>query len=64
MNASETTIRDAYLAGIAKTCLDIDTLATRNADSLDFHEVAVWSLKDALEAAYAAGAQSKKASRR
>jgi len=40
---------------IAKDILNIDTLETRNGDSLDFHEVAVWSIKEALEEAYRAG---------
>ena len=33
----------------------IETLATRNSDRLDFHDVAVWAIRAALEAAYAAG---------
>ena len=47
------------LEQIARDRLDIETLTTRNADALDFHEVSVWSLKAALEAAYEAGRQSK-----
>ena len=43
------------LAAIAKATLHIDTLETRKSDSLDFHDVAVWSVKAALEAAYRAG---------
>jgi len=40
----------------ALDCLPgVDTLATRNSDRLDFHEVAVWALRDALVAAYHAG---------
>ena len=46
---------DELLAAIAKEQLRIDTLETRNSDSLDFHDVAVWSVKAALEAAYRAG---------
>lgn len=38
--------------------LGFQTLERRNLDSLDFHEVAVWEVKDALEAAYDAGAAS------
>jgi hypothetical protein len=34
-------------------------LETRGSDSLDFHEVAVWQLRDALTAAYQAGRTSK-----
>jgi len=37
---------------IAKNHLGIPTLRTQDSDSLDFHVVSVWSLKDALEAAY------------
>jgi hypothetical protein len=38
---------------------DAGTLETRNSDSLDFHDIAVWSLRRALLAAYEAGRQSK-----
>lgn len=53
---------------IKKIALDhffVDTLETRNSDSLDFHEVSVWAIKSALEAAYRAGqeAAQKKASK-
>lgn len=51
---------DHLLAAIAKEKLGIDTLETRNSDSLDFHDVAVWSVKDALEAAYRAGLATAK----
>ena len=37
---------------IATDHLFIDTLETRNADSLDFHEVSVWGIKSALQAAF------------
>jgi hypothetical protein len=43
---------------IAKQTLGIETLETRNSDDLDFHEISVWQLKEALEKAYKAG-QSK-----
>lgn len=33
---------------IASQSLDIDTLETRRSDSLDFHDVAVWGVKEAL----------------
>ena len=46
------------LADIAKKVLSIETLETRKMDSLDFHDVAVWQVKKALEAAYRAGAAS------
>ena len=48
------------IQAIAQRHLNIETLETRNSDSLDFHDVCVASLKDALEAAYKAGAASEK----
>ena len=46
---------DNLLARIALDHLFIETLATRNSDSLDFHDVSVWGVKSALMAAYQAG---------
>lgn len=43
---------------IAQTILGIETLDTRNSDRLDFHDVAVWSIKAALQAAFEAGQQA------
>ena len=48
---------DHLLTLIAQKHLGIETLETRNSDSLDFHDTAVWCIKDALEAAYRAGAE-------
>ena len=48
------------LSLIAEKHLRIETLETRNADGLDFHDVAVWSLKDALDAAFEAGRKARK----
>jgi hypothetical protein len=39
----------------AKHFHSIETLETQNSDRLDFHDVAVWAIRAALEAAYAAG---------
>tara|TARA_B100000609_G_scaffold192043_1_gene181521 strand:+ start:623 stop:817 length:195 start_codon:yes stop_codon:yes gene_type:complete len=47
--------KDATINEIAQRVLRIDTLQTRKSDSLDFHEVSVWTLKEALEAAFEAG---------
>lgn len=47
--------KDEIFTKIAQQCLGIETLQTRKSDGLDFHDVAVWGVKDALEAAYAAG---------
>jgi len=54
---------DELLASIAKETLHIDTLETRKSDALDFHDVAVWSVKAALEAAYHAGLAAAKEER-
>ena len=48
----------AALAAIAQEVLQIPTLETRNSDGLDFHEVSVWGLRDALRRAYEAGAKA------
>lgn len=47
------------LEKIASEHLDLETLATRGRDSLDFHELAVWEIRRALAAAYEAGAASR-----
>ena len=47
--------RDALLRDIAERHLFLETLETRNSDSLDFHEHAVWAIRSALEAAFEAG---------
>lgn len=43
------------IAEIARRHLHIGTLEARNSDRLDFHEVGVWAVLAALEAAYLAG---------
>ncbi|WHZ12179.1 MAG: hypothetical protein OJF60_002620 [Burkholderiaceae bacterium] len=48
---------DTLLTQIAQKHLGIETLQTRSADSLDFHDTTVWCLKDALEAAFKAGVE-------
>src|SRR5580765_4047590 len=53
-----TTRPDQQFQSIAKEHLGITTLDTRNSDSLDFHDLAVWQIKAALNAAYNAGVQS------
>ena len=40
---------------IAKKILKLETLDARNSDRLDFIELPVWDIKEALEAAYKAG---------
>jgi len=46
---------DALLTRIAQEHLFIDTLETRNSDSMDFHDVSVWALIAAYQAGLAAG---------
>ena len=46
---------NALLTRIAQTKLRIETLEARGSDRLDFHDLSVESLRDALEAAYNAG---------
>jgi hypothetical protein len=43
---------------IAKNELHVETLETRNSDSLDFYDCSIWSIKEALEKAYKAGQAS------
>ena len=51
---------DQLLTEIAKKHLSLETLETRNSDNLDFHDVAIWSLKEALQEAYEAGFNVKR----
>ena len=48
---------EQLLTQIAQQHLDVETLETRRSDRLDFHDLAVWSIKAALEAAYQAGVE-------
>jgi len=48
---------ETLLTQIAQQHLGIETLQTRRSDSLDFHDVAVWCVRDALEAAFKAGVE-------
>ena len=55
---------EQLLTQIAQSKLGIETLETRKSDSLDFHDVAVWCLREALEAAFNAGVeQGRKAAK-
>jgi hypothetical protein len=55
-NATSTT--DQTLAAIASQHLQIETLEKRWVGSLDFHEVSVWGVRDALTAAFDAGQEA------
>ena len=47
--------RNQLFTRIAQEQLGIQTLTPQNRDHLDFHDVGVLSLRDALDAAYRAG---------
>lgn len=44
--------RDSLFAPIAEKELGIETLASRNSDELDFHEVAVWQVRNAFNSVW------------
>ncbi len=46
------------LAAIAKKHLGLETLESRNSDSLDFSDQAAWSIEAALKAAFIAGQEA------
>lgn len=60
--AKKTVVRsmDEVIMGIAKRRLRFQTLETRDNDALNFRDVCVWDLKQALEEAYKAGMESAK----
>lgn len=57
-DCTDTDAAQVAVAEAARRLLHIETLDTRNADALDFHELAVWSIREALAAAFEAGAAS------
>ena len=46
------------LLKIAKKHFHVDSFEERHLDSLDFHEVSIWSMERALKAAYELGQKS------
>lgn len=56
--ANPTAARDALIIEIAQRRFFIETLETRSRDRLDFHDVAVWAIRGALEEAFEAGRRS------
>lgn len=56
MNLPNLPATDTLLTDIAQRHFyGLETLETRNRDALDFHDVAVWAIRSALEEAYSAG---------
>jgi len=53
-------IDQTLITNIAREHFGVETLQTRKRDSLDFHDVAVWSMQSALEAAFKAGFDAAK----
>lgn len=51
---------EALVEALAKDHLSIECLEARNSDSLDFHEVSVWGVKNALIAAFKAGDEAQR----
>jgi hypothetical protein len=49
---------DQMLTQIAHDHLGIPTLQPRASDALDFHEIAVWQIRNALAAAFNAGVEA------
>lgn len=52
--------RQDTLRDIARRVLGIPTLETVRSDERDFHEFAVWSVRQAVEAAYEAGVEAER----
>ena len=52
------------LEAIARKHLHIETLERRSSDSLDFHDVSVWGVKAALQAAFEAGQKAAEEGRK
>jgi hypothetical protein len=46
---------ETLILEIATKHFFVETLETRNSDQLDFHDVAVWAMRAALEDAFEAG---------
>lgn len=46
---------DQLFEKIAQEALGLETLAVRNSDSADFHELSVCQIREALRRAYVAG---------
>ena len=57
---STKTYKAAAIEKIARETLGLETLEPRRRDSLDFHELSVWQIADALAAAFEAGRQTSR----
>lgn len=50
---------DETIEHIGRDYLHLRTLVRRGDDILDFHELPIWEIRDALRAAYEAGAKGR-----
>jgi len=51
---------ESLILDVARRHFFVETPETRNSDGLDFHEVAVWAMRAALQEASAAGLAAAK----
>ena len=58
MNTENNIQLNPLISEIAVKFLGVKNLETQHSDALDFHDLAVWNLKAALEAAFNAGYKS------
>ena len=58
MNSENNIKPNPLVSEIAVKFLGVKNLETQHSDALDFHDLAVWTLKAALEAAFSAGYES------
>lgn len=56
--------RNAAIEKIARVTLGVETLEIRDPNNMDFHDMGVWAIRTALEAAYNAGCKSVKSRRK
>ena len=60
MNSESNLKPNPLISEIAVKFLGVKNLETQHSDALDFHDLSVWTLKAALEAAFSAGYESAK----
>jgi len=59
-NTKSASQKEEAIKAIAASILHLETLEERRSDRLDFHELSIWSIRDALDAAYEAGRKAKR----
>jgi hypothetical protein len=56
---ADTESREQAVARIALECVGLKTLKRRGRDALNFQDLAIWNIRDALQAAWDAGAEGR-----